>query len=303
MEYNALYGFFEEETQLNELGWCSSPLKRLGEQRDFMFIHESLYEFFVAEKMVNELLYGRNSISFDNSGSKMQQRGPKPLSEQGLEDVSQLAIAQRLLDGADDAAIIQFMSDRVVQGLHPHQACLEHDERYKALCDLLLCLVLQHSRGVMDNKEEGKMKMKGKWWTGNKKKRGRMEAKAVGGEADVSIAAANAMTVLVAADYCFSDMDLSGVSIPGAYLVGGLFHHTKFDGADLRDVNLSGAFLNEARMSQCLLSGLQLGQLLMLVGHNDPIESVAWSPDGTRLATGSYGEAARIIGPMYRNAQ
>jgi uncharacterized protein YjbI with pentapeptide repeats len=49
----------------------------------------------------------------------------------------------------------------------------------------------------------------------------------------LSIGGANALTLLVAACYCFSGADLSGIKVPGANLRNGIFDHTNFKGADL----------------------------------------------------------------------
>ena len=41
-----------------------------------------------------------------------------------------------------------------------------------------------------------------------------------------AIAAANAITILVASKFSFSGYDLSGIVIPGANLTNGIFHQT-----------------------------------------------------------------------------
>jgi hypothetical protein len=39
---------------------------------------------------------------------------------------------------------------------------------------------------------------------------------------------------------------------------------------------------------------LSIEALLTLKGHNSPVSSVAWSPDGQRLATASYDKTAKV---------
>lgn len=64
------------------------------------------------------------------------------------------------------------------------------------------------------------------------------------------IGAANAMTILVASKYDFSDQDLSNIRIAGAVLANG-----KFRGANLRGVDLSCCLTEGADFSGATLTG------------------------------------------------
>ncbi|UUM21912.1 NACHT domain-containing protein [Mycoavidus sp. SF9855] len=139
--------------------------------------------------------------------------------------------------------------------------------------------------------------------------------------------AANALTILVKAGIYLNGKDFSGIRVRGANLSNGVFDHTRFEGADLRDVDLSRAWLRLADFAEADLAGLQLGEkpalemksgvmaccyspddhwlavamdeeirlyetgVLQCIhtydGHEDDVESIAFSSDGQWLASGS----------------
>lgn len=112
---------------------------------------------------------------------------------------------------------------------------------------------------------------------------------------DLAIAAANAMTVLVSAGTeTFSGMDLSRVRIPGADLSGGTFHKTNFSGADLTGVNFRSCYLVEAVFDQAIMKEVQFGESPAFLGHESYVNSVAFSPDGKFVASGSYDTSIKI---------
>ncbi|KAG0299872.1 hypothetical protein BGZ97_003498 [Linnemannia gamsii] len=100
-----------------------------------------------------------------------------------------------------------------------------------------------------------------------------------------TIAATNAITILVRADMSFHGVDLRGVKIPGADLSDGQFDSTQFQGADLRRVNLSRCWLRQADMSSARMEGVQFGELPYLEMDAN-VYTCAYSPDGGTLALG-----------------
>ncbi|KAF9537274.1 hypothetical protein EC957_008518 [Mortierella hygrophila] len=76
-----------------------------------------------------------------------------------------------------------------------------------------------------------------------------------------TIAATNAITILVRAGVTFHGADLRGVKIPSADLSGGQFDYVQFQGADLTGVNLSRSWLRGADMSGAQMDGVQFGEL------------------------------------------
>ena len=99
----------------------------------------------------------------------------------------------------------------------------------------------------------------------------------------MSIAAANAITILNRARINFSGMDFSEVHIPNADLSGGLFHRTDFQRANLSGVKFINAYLVEALLNGANLTDIDLGRYpnLRLSGV---IEAISHSPNKEQLA-------------------
>ncbi|KAF9349625.1 hypothetical protein BGX34_001685 [Mortierella sp. NVP85] len=98
-------------------------------------------------------------------------------------------------------------------------------------------------------------------------------------------AAANAITILVRAGIQFVNGDLRGIQIPGADLSFGVFELAQLQDADLRQVNLRGAWLSQADLSRAQMRGIQFGELPYLQ-EVCKVSSCAYSPDGKSLALG-----------------
>ncbi|KAF9346759.1 hypothetical protein BGX34_003636 [Mortierella sp. NVP85] len=98
-------------------------------------------------------------------------------------------------------------------------------------------------------------------------------------------AAANAITILVRAGVQFIGTDLQGVRIPGADLSYGVFDSVQLQGADMRKVNLRGAWLQQTDLSRTDMTGVQFGELPYLIGDSGVL-SCAFSPDGKSLVVG-----------------
>ena len=110
---------------------------------------------------------------------------------------------------------------------------------------------------------------------------------------DVSIAAANAMTILVMAQVPFSGQDLKYIRIKGADLSGGIFDGTDLTGADLRDTTMRGVWLRGANLSQCCMDNVNFGELPSVTWDRSR-ESGELSSDGRLLAVGGDGNV-RIL--------
>jgi len=98
-------------------------------------------------------------------------------------------------------------------------------------------------------------------------------------------AAANAITILVRAGVQFIGTDLRGIQIPGADLSHGVFHSAQLQEADMRKVNLRGAWLQQTDLSQAYMIGVQFGELPHL-SVGSPVTSCAFSRDEKLLAIG-----------------
>ena len=69
---------------------------------------------------------------------------------------------------------------------------------------------------------------------------------------------------------------------------------TNFEGADLTDVTARNCFFVKTNFKSANLSGLNTGIFPDLRGHSDVITSVSFSPDGTKIVTGSVDKTAII---------
>jgi WD40 repeat protein len=102
---------------------------------------------------------------------------------------------------------------------------------------------------------------------------------------DITIAAANAATILNRMNFNFSGMDLAGIKIAGADLCQSLFYATNLREADLRWINFSDSMLSEANLSRSKMLGIEFGQLPWLQ-HDGCVNSICYSLDGKYLAFG-----------------
>ncbi|KAG0245111.1 hypothetical protein BGX31_007955 [Mortierella sp. GBA43] len=98
-------------------------------------------------------------------------------------------------------------------------------------------------------------------------------------------AAANAITILVRAGMQFNYADLRGIKIPGADISYGFFDSAQLQEADLRHVNLRGACMPQANLSNAQMSGVQFGELPYLP-QESKVVSTKYSPDGKSFAVG-----------------
>ncbi|MCX8565743.1 MAG: WD40 repeat [Glomeribacter sp. 1016415] len=102
---------------------------------------------------------------------------------------------------------------------------------------------------------------------------------------NVSMAAANAITILIKAGVQFNAADLKGVQIPGADLSFGVFESVQLQRADLRQVNFRNSWLRRADLSGAQMAGVRFGEWAYLQEESDVV-SCAYSPDGKNCAVG-----------------
>jgi len=99
------------------------------------------------------------------------------------------------------------------------------------------------------------------------------------------IAAANAITILVRAGEQFIGTDLRGIRIPGADLSYGMFDSVDFQEANMRKVNLRGAWLRQTDFSKTDMTGVQFGEHPH-ISVGSEIWTCTYSPDGKSFAVG-----------------
>ncbi len=100
---------------------------------------------------------------------------------------------------------------------------------------------------------------------------------------DVQTEAANALTLLVRAGVQLNNKDFGKIRVPGADLSYGVFDSTKFQNADLSDVDLTCAWLRDVNLDGANLANLQLGERPSLTMQGW-VFGCAYSPDGRWLA-------------------
>ncbi|KAG9070336.1 hypothetical protein KI688_009673 [Linnemannia hyalina] len=112
-------------------------------------------------------------------------------------------------------------------------------------------------------------------------------------DSSATIAATNAITILVRAGVTFHGADLRGIKIPGADLSYGQFDSAQFKGADLTSVNLSGSWLRQADLSHAQMEGVLFGELPYLKVEGS-VTACAYSPDGSMLGVALTGKGLGI---------
>ncbi|KAF9363722.1 hypothetical protein BGX34_003450 [Mortierella sp. NVP85] len=99
------------------------------------------------------------------------------------------------------------------------------------------------------------------------------------------IAASNAITILVRAGVQFNSTDLRGIRVPNADLSYGIFESAQLQGADLKQVNLRGVWMQKANLSKAQMEGVQFGELPFLK-QESAVEMCVYSPDENTIAVG-----------------
>ncbi|KAF9117493.1 hypothetical protein BGW39_002125, partial [Mortierella sp. 14UC] len=102
-----------------------------------------------------------------------------------------------------------------------------------------------------------------------------------------TIAATNAITILVRADVSFNGADLRGIKAPGVDLSNGQFDSAQFQGADWTGVNLSASWLRQADMRDVHMEGVRFGELPYF-DMDGTVLSCHYSPDGKMLGVALY---------------
>ena len=112
-------------------------------------------------------------------------------------------------------------------------------------------------------------------------------------DSSTTIAATNAITILVRAGVTFHSANLCGIKIPGADLSYGQFDSAQLQGADLTGVDLSRSWLRQANLSHAQLEGVRFGELPYLKVESSA-QACAYSPDGRMLGVALWGDGHGI---------
>ncbi|KAF9134555.1 hypothetical protein BGW39_006648 [Mortierella sp. 14UC] len=115
-----------------------------------------------------------------------------------------------------------------------------------------------------------------------------------------SLAAANAISILVKAESQFIGADLRGIKVSGADLRGGQFDSADLQDADLSIVNLAISPANQELAMARRDNTIELCNIftaetrIILTGHEGQVHRIAYSLNGTQIATASADTTVRI---------
>ncbi|ETO08161.1 hypothetical protein RFI_29227 [Reticulomyxa filosa] len=110
----------------------------------------------------------------------------------------------------------------------------------------------------------------------------------------VQVAAANAITILNAANVNMHYKDWSNIKIPHAILDRAFLEGTNFSNANLDNVTFYQACLNKANFTNASMNGIYFGEYAYLEGHLSAVRGIKFSPDATKIMSYSDDKTIRI---------
>ena len=114
------------------------------------------------------------------------------------------------------------------------------------------------------------------------------ESRVISGPKHSHAASSNAITLLNGIGYDFSNMNLSGIRIPGAILTNGRFDNVNFQEADLSHVIFNYASLQQANFDGAAMENVQFGELPIISAIGQGVfgkPRIGFSEDGLFFGT------------------
>ncbi|ETO05269.1 NB-ARC domain-containing protein [Reticulomyxa filosa] len=111
---------------------------------------------------------------------------------------------------------------------------------------------------------------------------------------NVSIAAANAITILNSANVNMHYKDWSNIKIPYAILDRAFLEGTNFSNANLDHAYFHQACLNKVNFTNASVNDIYFGEYAYLKGHSRQVIGVQFSPDATKILSYSNDDTIRI---------
>lgn len=263
--YKRLFVSDEEETRRElELGQHGAPVKRLAKYK-IMFSHKTFQEFYVAKTMVDAL---RDLAEIKNS-------------DELIAFIETCELNKKLIT-LNDRSIVRFICDNIPQCMLALPK--EHGQE-------TVSAGASSAAGAAAAAQDAPRELNPSLWL-RRPLFGIVHTSKTTNS--VSVASANSMTLLNAAKFVFSGMDLRGIKIPGAILVNGIFQFTDLSHADLTDVIFVGCNLVGCNLSQALMDNVTFGEYPILLGHSNKVNCVLIHPDNRTVISASDDKTIRI---------
>ncbi|CAD8208998.1 unnamed protein product [Paramecium pentaurelia] len=96
----------------------------------------------------------------------------------------------------------------------------------------------------------------------------------------------NGLNLCVGMKVDIRNKSFENIRIKNTSLIGGYFVRCNLSGSEFENVDISGVNFNGAKLFYCKWKNLKINELNKLQGHNEPVSSVCFSPDGKTLASG-----------------
>ncbi|ETO29051.1 NB-ARC domain-containing protein [Reticulomyxa filosa] len=110
----------------------------------------------------------------------------------------------------------------------------------------------------------------------------------------ISIAAANAATILNSANINMHNRNWNNINIPNAILDYAFLEGTTFNNANLNNVSFVQACLNKTNFTNASMNDAYFGEYAYLSGHSDRICAVQFSPDGKKIVSCSDDDTIKM---------
>ncbi|CAD8190165.1 unnamed protein product [Paramecium pentaurelia] len=104
----------------------------------------------------------------------------------------------------------------------------------------------------------------------------------------------NSLNILVEIKVDLTNQFFLNIRIQNTSLIGGNFAKCNLSGAEFQNININGMNLNGAQLIDCKWKNLRINDLHQLNGHDGPVNSLCFSPDGIILASGSMDQSIRL---------